>query len=260
MTWAGRTITGVTGPTKQVPLIGLLDTPTGDQDFINAAMELLVTVAQHRPGLFVPPALLPAPSSASRSQDGALLGEVAQWMSADHGSAVVVPVSFRPRLDTETTVRQVITDAAHKSGVRLIQARSICLEDPVLGMLDTLCRQAKVAPDHLVVLLAMWSTDPSWDQAVHDLAETWSTQRPGSVRVEFTGLGRPNRKALHAYRETGDPFGVIPVVLPSPREHLWTFLGKRKPGRFTASIGQALPELILARYDEAMHAGSTSLN
>lgn len=258
MTGATQIVTGTNGPAQQIPLIALTDCPIASdeltQEFQAAARAMLWTVAERRPGLFVPGAYLAA-GRGRHPNPRPFLMQVVQWLAGDHDIAVVAPWTFRHHRPIAEIVEQVIAEAANQSGVRLIRARSVDLDDPLPDLVARMCEQTQIPPEHPMVLLAMWPADPAWDRAVHDLAGVVSSGRSGPVSVEFTGPGRPNPHALAAYRRYSPvkkSYGVVPIALPSDRQHLWTLNADKGGARVTPSVGHLLPEILLDRYDEAV--------
>jgi sirohydrochlorin ferrochelatase len=121
----------------------------------------------------------------------------------------------------------------------------------VLAVLQEQARAAGIASDRPVLLLAVGSSDPVANQAVHDLAERWASTRAGPVRAVFATT---EPSALTALAESWTtPPAIVPLFL-APGLLLDQVV--RRAAELgvpvTEPLGLSMSQLVLDRYDAAL--------
>lgn len=230
---------------ESLPLIGLAH-GSRDPRAAAAIAELMAAVADLRPGLHT--------SSAFLDLSEPDLSEAVRSLTTDH--AVVVPLLFAQAFHARVDVPEAVSTAAEASGVTLMAGDILGLGPAVLAALQDAAARAGVAAEQDILLLAVGTSDPVANQAVHDLAGRWSALRPGGVRAVFATAAP---KAADALTEpwTAPPAVVSLFLAPGL---LLDQVIRRASGRdviVTPPLGTAMAQLVLDRYD-AVLAGATT--
>lgn len=229
----------VTAP-HELPLIGLAH-GSRDPRAAVAIAELMRAVARLRPGL--------STSSAFLDLSEPDLTQVAGSLSADR--AVVVPLLFAQAFHARVDVPEAIGAAEESSGVMLLSGDILGVGPAVLTALQNAAELAGVAAVQTILLLAVGTSDAVANQAVHELADRWSTLRPGDVRAVFATAAPRAADAL-AEPWTSPPAVVSLFLAPGL---LLDQVIRRAAARgvvVTPPLGTAMAHLVLERYDAVL--------
>ena len=214
-----------------------------------AIEELLRAVAALRPGLVTVPAFLDLcapdlPTALSRLPLGG---------RPVPRRAVVVPLLFAQAFHARVDVPEAVTAAATASGVELITTEILGLGAQVLAALQRQAERAGIPAEQEILLLAVGTSDPAANQAVHSLADRWSAQRTGRVRAVFATAAPRAADAL------AQPWAAPPAVVAlflAPGLLLDQVIGRAaaRGVLVTPPLGSAMAAVVLDRYDAAVAA------
>lgn len=221
------------------PLVGLAH-GSRDPRAAVAIDELLAAVAALRPGLVVATAFL------DLSQPDLTTAVV----RLDAARAVVLPLLFAQAFHARVDVPEAVQAASAHSGTELITGEILGLGPEVLAALQEQARISRVRPDQEILLLAVGTSDPAANEAVADLAQLWSSARPGPVRAVFATASPRASEALD--EEWIAPPAVVSLFLAPGL--LLDQVGRRAAERgvsITEPLGVAMAQAVLDRYDAA---------
>jgi sirohydrochlorin ferrochelatase len=223
-----------------VPLVGLAH-GSRDPRAAEAIGELMQAVAGLRPGLRTSSAFL----------DLSAPDLTTALASIDADRAVVLPLLFAQAFHARVDVPEAVVAAAASRGMSLLTGDILGLGPAVLAALQDSADRVGVGADQDILLLAVGTSDAVANQGIHDLADRWSTIRPGGVRAVFATAAPTAADALAL--EWSTPPAVVSLFL-APGLLLDQVI-RRAAARdvvVTPPLGTAMAQLVLDRYDAVM--------
>ena len=174
----------------------------------------------------------------------------------DVARAVVLPLLFSEAFHARTDVPQAMADAARSTGAALTVAPILGLGEPVLAALAGRAADAGIGGADDVLLVAVGSSRPEANEAVVDLAATWSKRRVGEVHAAFATCEPRAVQVLAGLRTTGRTVSIVPLFL-APGLLLDQVAGDPAATgcRVADVLGTTLAGLIAQRYRDALLPG-----
>jgi len=236
-------------PSSLPPLIGLAH---GSRDPRAAATiaDIMQAVQALRPRLRTAPAFLDLSepdltSAVARLQEEFPVSE-----------AIVLPLLFSEAFHASVDAPTADEQAQEATGVTLGLGCILGMGEDVLLALQDSAARAHISSHEAILLLAVGSSRPEAIDAVHELAERWSSRRLGPVWAGFATTGEPQAAAVleraTAHRRR---IGVVPLFLaPGLLLDATAKAAMAIDAEVAGPLGTAMAGLVLQRYDEALAA------
>ena len=167
-----------------------------------------------------------------------------------HTMAVVAPLLFTEAFHATVDVPDAVTEAATRSGLRLVTAPILGTGDDMLEVVAESMAGAGIDDQQSVVLLSVGSSSAAANDAVQDLAERIGRVRTGKVVVAFGT--RPPRVA-DVLPGLAMPAAIVPLFL-SPGLLLDPLAGlaAERGMVMAAPLGDLVAPLLVRRYQQAL--------
>ncbi len=167
--------------------------------------------------------------------------------------AVVLPLLFSEAFHARIDVPAAVDEAARVTGAGLTVAPILGLGEPVLTALDERAAAAGIAEPDDILLVAVGSSRPEANEAVVDLAATWSRRRAGTVHAAFATCEPRAVEVLSGLRADDRTVGIVPLFL-APGLLLDQVTAHPAAAGCTVAdvLGSALAVLVVQRYRDAL--------
>ena len=174
----------------------------------------------------------------------------------DVARAVVLPLLFSEAFHARIDVPGAVAEAARNTGAELTVAPILGLGEPVLAALAHRAAAAGIDESDNVLLVAVGSSRSEANEAVVDLAATWSGRRAGTVHASFATCAPRAVEVLSGLRTEDRTVGIVPLFLAPGLLLDQVVDHPAAAGCVVADVlGSALADLVAQRYRDALVTG-----